>query len=105
MTKRDLKALAKWNGWLMVQISAIYSMGAWSQSEPRNLLDKVQNIACALNVGARMAVQPDTGPLYARFADMPPVPAVWPHEYPFELAWHFLEYVQALSAYEISSPG
>lgn len=35
--------------------------------------------------------------LYSRLMQMPPMPAVWPEDYPFDLAWHFLEYLQGLS--------
>jgi hypothetical protein len=96
MTKRDLKALGKWNGWLLIQLASMHSYGDWGQPERRTILDDVLNIMCALDAGARSAVVP-SGPLHDRLVRMPPLPAVWPDDYPFGLAWHFLEYLRDLS--------
>jgi hypothetical protein len=96
MTQRDLRVVGKWNGWLLVQLASIHSSGAWGQPKPRNMLDIALNIMCALDAGARAAVLP-SGPLHERLVRMPPLPAVWPDDYPFGLAWHFLEHLQDLA--------
>lgn len=97
MTKRDHRALAKWHGWLLVLLASLHDHGAWDQPEPRNILGKVENILCAVDAGAKKAVI-HSDALHARLLQMPPVPAVWPDEYPFALAWHFLEYLRELLA-------
>lgn len=102
MTQRDLRAVGKWNGWLTVQLVSMHASGAWGQPEPRNMLDEAMNIMCALDAGARSAALP-SDPLHERLVRMPPLPAIWPDDYPFGLAWHFLEYLQELSAAHLSA--
>jgi len=89
MRRQELAVFERWQTWAIFQMLSAYRGSAVFSTSKLGPLDDARRFLYALHDGMKYFAARERSP-----RPMPAIPAVWPDDFPFDLAWGFVEILQ-----------
>ncbi|QRM39465.1 hypothetical protein F3X89_17370 [Rhizobium rhizogenes] len=90
MRKQDIAACERWQAWVILQMYIVYRSPLATAPGSLKPMDQARWFFYALHDGMNHYSAGEAPP-----HEMPVIPAVWPDTFPFDIAWSFVEIINA----------